>query len=345
MINSFSLLRSITLSLIISSVLLIFPMEQDSTGVKIHSADNYPRWLMNDVYKTNQTSGMTFLREKDDGAKEFLLADDIGKIHRLFIREDTLFSFSEIKFNDEVLEYLADFPKLDFEEIVYDKFTSKVYITIEGNGDNHLLFHGVFELKFKDNNVFQDSVVELAKLNFTPKEIFYNYLVPNTGYEGLAVDEKFFYFGLESILTSEGSFSGYTMIIIADKKSLEIVKEISTEGLDISTVCGLYSDENYSLWGIDRNHRKVFKLLLDEYFKIVDLTFFEIKTVIPKYNQLEYTGSLESITVASEKFLFLVDDPWHKFFIPPNEILDKLDESTINNFENFIPVIHKFVIE
>ena len=78
---------------------------------------------------------------------------------------------------------------------------------------------------------------------------------------------------------------------------------------------------------------------------IVDLTSFEIKTVIPKYNQLEYAGSLESITIASEKFLFLVDDPWHTFFIPPNEILDKLDESTINNFKNFVPVIYKFEIE
>jgi hypothetical protein len=345
MINSFLFIKSITLSLIISSLLLIFPLEQDSAIVEIHHADNYPRWLKNDVYNTNQTSGMTFLREKDNGAKEFLLADDIGKIHRLFIQDDTLFSFSEIKFGDEVLDYLSDFPKLDFEEIVYDKFTSKVYITIEGNGNNHLFFHGVFELKFKDNNVFQDSVIGLAKLNFTPGEIFYNHLEPNTGYEGLAVDEKFFYLGLESILTPEGSFSGYSMIRIANKNSLEIVKEISTEGLDISTVCGLYSDENYSLWGIDRNHRKVFKLLLDEYFKIVDLTFFEIKTDIPKYNQFEYAGSLESITVASEKFLFLVDDPWHTYFIPPNEILDKLDESTINNFKNFIPVIYKFVIE
>ena len=142
----------------------------------------------------------------------------------------------------------------------------KYIISIEGNGDNHLLFHGIFELKFKDNNIFQDSVVELEKLNFTPNKFFHNYLEPNTGYEGLAVDEKFFYLGLESILTSEGSFIGYTIIRIADKNSLEIVKEISTEGLDITTVCGLYSDENYSLWGIDRNHRQVFKLLFDEYF-------------------------------------------------------------------------------
>lgn len=338
-------MRNIVLSLIISSVLMIFPKGQDSTGIQIHPAENYPRWLKNDVYHTNQTSGMTFLREKDDGTFEFLLADDIGKIHRLFIQDDTLFSFSEIKFSYEVLLYLADFPKLDFEEIFYDSFTGEVYLTIEGNGEEHLSYHGIYKLNFKDDNVFQDSVVKLTRLEFTPQEIFYDNLLPNIGYEGFTTDENYFYLGLENEQTSEGSFSGQTVIRIADKNSLKIVKEISTENIDISTVCGLYSDENFSLWGIDRNHRKVFKLLFDEYFNIVDLTFSDVKTIVPKYNQFEYVGSLESITIVSEKFLFLVDDPWHKFFIPPNEILNHLDESTVNNFKNFVPVIHKFNID
>jgi len=345
MSKSFSLFYSAILLLIIFSAILIFPSGQDSSEVKIYPAENYPRWLMNDVYHTNQTSGMTFLTEKDDCSLEFLLADDIGKIHRLFIKDDTLFSFSEIKFSDEVTNYLADFPKIDFEEIFYDRFTDDIYLTIEGNGEDHLLYHGIYKLKFKDNDFFQDSVIALEKLVFEPQELFYSNLAPNIGYEGFASDENYFYLGLENALTAEGAFSGYTIIRIADKDSLTIVKEISTENLDISTVCGLYSDENFSLWGIDRNHRKVFKLLFDEYFNIVDLTFFEIKTLIPEYNHFEYVGSLESITVASEKFLFLVDDPWHTYFIPPNEILDKLDESTINNFKNFIPVIHKFIIE
>lgn len=345
MINSFLFIFRKVLLLVITSVLLIFPSEQDSTGLKIHPVENYPRWLMNDVYKTNQTSGMTFLREKDDGTMEFLLADDIGKGHRLFIQDDTLFSFSEIKFSDEVIDYLVDFPKLDFEEILYDKYTGDVYLTIEGNGEGHLLYHGIYKLKFKDNDIFQDSVVELEKLEFTPQEMFYSNLSPNIGYEGFAADKNYFYLGLETILTPEGEFSSHTIIRIADKNSLTIVKEISTENIDISTVCGLYSDENFSLWGIDRNHRKVFKLLLDEYFNIVDLDFLDIKTVVPKYNHFEYVGSLESISIVSEKFLFLVDDPWHTFFIPPNEILNQLDISTINNFNKFIPVIHKFVIE
>jgi len=321
------------------------PLGQDSMSLKIHPAENYPRWLKNDLYYTNQTSGMTFLREEDDGTKEFLLADDIGKIHRLFIQDDTLFSFSELQFSDEVLNCFSDFPKLDFEEIFYDRFTGQVYLTIEGNGENHLLYHGIYRLKFKDDNIYQDSIIALDKLEFQPEEIFYNHLLPNIGYEGFTADENYFYFGLENEQTSEGIFSESTLIRIADKNSLTIVKDISTEKIDISTVCGLYSDKNYSLWGVDRNHRKVFKVIFDEYFNIVDLSFCDIKTVVPKYNHLEYVGSLEAITIVSQKFLFLVDDPWHKFFIPQNEILEKLDEITVDNFNKYIPIIHKFVIE
>lgn len=345
MSKSFSLLCSATLLLTISSAILVFPSDQDSSGLKIHPSENFPRWLKNDSYRTAQTSGITFLRIAEDNSKEFLLTDDIGKIHRLFIQDDTLFNFSEIKFSDEIIQYLADFPKLDFEEIFYDKHSGEVYLTIEGNGENHLLYHGIYKLKFKNDDIFQDSVVALEKLVLQPREKFLENLAPNIGYEGFASDENYYYLGLENVLTAEGVFSSYTVIRIVSKNSLAIVKEISTENLDISTTCGLYSEENFSLWGIDRNHRKVFKLLFDEYFNIVDLTFFEIKTLIPQYNHFEYVGSLESITFASEKFLFLVDDPWSAFFIPPNEILDKLDKNTINNFNNFIPVIYKFEIE
>lgn len=325
--------------------ILNHPSNQDSSGLKIIPAEGYPEWLKNDYYRTSQTSGITFIRENHDGSLEFLLADDVGKIHRLLIQNDTLFTFSEIKFSSELVDYLSDFPKLDFEEIFYDRFTGEVYLTIEGNGDDHLSYHGIYRLEFKDDNIFQDSVAALAKLLFKPEEIFYDNLLPNIGYEGFTADENYFYLGLENEQISEGNFSEQTLLRIADKHSLKIVKEISTENFNISTMCGLYSDENFSLWGIDRNHRKVFKLLFDEYFNIVDFKFFKIETVIPKYNQFKYVGSLESITAVAEKFLFLVDDPWLKFFIPPTEILEKLDSGTVNSFNGYVPVIYKFVVE
>lgn len=339
------LLHLIAFLLITSPSILSFQPTQDSSGLKIISADGYPGWLKNNYYRTSQTSGITFIRENQDGSLEFLLADDVGKIHRMFIQNDTLFTFSEIKFSSQVVNYLSDFPKLDFEEIFYDRFTGEVYLTIEGNGENHLSYHGIYRLQFKDDNIFQDSVMFLEKLLFKPAEIFFNNLLPNIGYEGFTADENYFYLGLENEQTSQGDFSQQTLLRIADKHSLKIVKEISTENFNISTICGLYSDENFSLWGIDRNYKKVFKLLFDEYFNIVDLIFFKIETVIPRYNQFKYIGSLESITAVAEKFLFLVDDPWLKYFIPPTEISEKLDSGTVNNFNQYLPVIYKFIIE
>ena len=335
----------IALVLITASMYFLFQPLPDLKTISIHSAEYYPRWLMNEAYNPSQTSGITFLRERADGGIEFFLADDIGKLHRLIITDDTLFSFSELQLSDKVISYLSDFPKLDFEEIFYDKLSGEVYITIEGNGENHLAYHGIYKLRFKDDDIFQNSVIALERLQFKPEEIFNSKLLPNIGYEGFTADENYFYLGLENEQTSEGKFSEQTFIRIAEKKTLTIVKEISIKDLNISTVCGLYSDENFSLWGIDRNHKRLFRLLIDEYLNIADLKYFEINSVIPGYNHLDYVGSLESITLASAKFLFLVDDPWHTFFVPPNDVLEKIDTNSVNNFKNFIPVIYKFVVE
>ena len=345
MINSFNIKIGLFQFLIILSANALFGFGNNPDSVKISTAESYPRWLMNNDYHTSQTSGVTFLKNSADSTMQFLLADDIGYIHRFFIKNDTVFSFSEIRFSREIMDYLAAFPKLDFEEIFFDKSAEIVYLTIEGNGEDYLSFHGIYKLEFNNNDISQDLITGMEKLDFEPSEIFYDKLGANIGYEGFTADENYFYLGLENIQTSEGNFSDHTVIRVADKNTLEFVKEISTEKLGISTICGLYSDRNYSLWGIDRNNKRIFKLKLDQYFNVQELNSFEVKTVIPGYNNLEYAGSLESITIAADKFLFLVDDPWQAHFIPPDEILNQIDESTKENFKKFIPVIYKFIID
>lgn len=342
--NSFVFISCFSIVAIIASYFVFSPLFQMEIQLKLSPVDHYPRWLKNNESNPSQTSGITLISEEKD-RKEFLLADDIGKIHRLIITEDTVFSFSELKLSNVVNEYLTKFPKHDFEEIFYDKYTGEVYITIEGNGEKHLRFHGVYKLKFADQDVRKDTILAFEKIQFAPDKEFIKNLLPNIGYEGFSADENYFYLGLENIQTTEGEFSNYTVIRIADKNSLTLVKEISTDSINISTICGLYSDKNYSLWGIDRNHKKVFKLHFDEYFNVVDLDFFDVKIMIPGYDSMEYVGSLESITIDSEKFIFMVDDPWYTFFIPPDRILEKLDSNTVNNFKRFTPVIHKFVID
>jgi len=173
MIQLFSFLLWYRTISILLSAFIFFSCQPKSTDLKITPAKNYPRWLMNDKYHTNQTSGITFLSKSNDGIMQFLLADDIGKIHRFFIREDTLFSFSEIKFDVDIINYFANFPKPDFEEIFYDKFSNDVYLTVEGNGENYLSYHGIYKLIFKDNDIYQDSITGIKKLDFEPRDIFY----------------------------------------------------------------------------------------------------------------------------------------------------------------------------
>ena len=120
-------------------LLLTFSCQSHKLGriAQISKDDLFPRWLIGNGYHTEQTSGITYIGSNNKDEKFFLLVDDIGKIHRMKITNDTSFSFTSICFSEEVLWYFHDFPKLDFEEITYDKYTGDVYLSIEGNEDNY----------------------------------------------------------------------------------------------------------------------------------------------------------------------------------------------------------------
>ena len=86
-----------------------------------------------DSIHSDQTSGITFIKSTSQNKKIFLIADDIGKIYHFKIQNDTIFTFEPVHFSPQVIAYLDTFPKADFEEIVYDKYTGNVYLSIEGN--------------------------------------------------------------------------------------------------------------------------------------------------------------------------------------------------------------------
>ena len=71
--------------------------------------EHYPRWMKTESYRTNQTSGITFIREDEFGTELFLLVDDVGKIHRLEISDDTVFIFKSINFSTELSNFLNTF--------------------------------------------------------------------------------------------------------------------------------------------------------------------------------------------------------------------------------------------
>lgn len=310
--------------------------------LSLQSDENFPLWLKTDQSRSYQTSGIAFIKNDCD-KKYFLLADDIGFIHLLTLKSDSVFSIDLIEYSDSVKNYFSEFPKKDFEEIVYDKNTGEVYLSIEGHTPNFNNYVGIYKLKFKDDDVLSGQINALEKLNFVPDSIFYRYTNWNIGYEGFALDANYFYLGLEGFQNNY-QFADSTVIFIANKSDLNVIKEISTKSLGTHTVCGLFSDEDYSLWGIDRNNRTIFHIIFDEDFNIESFSKFDGETYIPGYRNLNYLPSYESITIDNENNIYIVDDPWKEVFIPNEEILDKLDNETINNFKEYIPVIFKYHI-
>jgi len=336
-----SAVRTILISLII--LLGVFHISGCNETITLTLDEKYPRWLKDGEYHTKQTSGICFVRGTNNGEKDFLLADDIGDIHRLTIENDTIFRLKKIAFAQEVIEYLKDFPKKDFEELVFDKYTGKVYISIEGNGKNYLNYVGIYELGFYNNDIFTDSIISIRKVEIKPSETILKHVKLNIGYEGMAADENYIYLGLEGF-SSKDNFADSTLLIIVEKQDLEVKKVINTFELGIGTICGLYSDKNNSLWGIDRNRMTIFHLFLDNKLNIIGKRYFDFVPAIPGNKSLPYIAALESITVDNSDNLYLVDDPYTKVFIPPQAIYDRLDEKTKNNFKNYTPVIYKYNI-
>lgn len=301
---------------------------------------NYPRWLKENDYRTDQTSGITFI--KSEGTKKyFLLADDIGKLHLLEISNDTMIILKPIIFSESVQNYLSAFPKKDFEEISFDKLTGNVFLSIEGNGDAFNDFVGIYKLKFAGDDIFNREVISIEKLKFEPAEEFYRYTNKNIGYEGFTSDNNYFYLGLEGFTTNY-QFADSAIIFITSKDKQKIVKAINTKLLGIHTICGLFSDSDYSIWGIDRNNRKLFHILFDKNLEVTYSKLFDLAALVPSYPQINYTAGIESVTMDSENNFYIVDDPWKEMYVPPQNILEKLDSVTIKNFNEFIPIIYKY---
>lgn len=307
-------------------------------GISLVEDDRYPLWLKTDSSRTDQTSGIAFI-QGDSLGKHFLLVDDIGSIHLITLSENSVDKIERVNF----APYFNEFPKLDFEEIVYDKSDGSVYLSIEGNGENSKILAGIYKLNFKDDNILSREIITVQKILFDPDSLFLKYLESNIAYEGLAIDQKYFYLGLENLFQNF-QFVDSTVIFIASKSDFNIVKEINTKIFGITTICGLFSDSDLSLWGVDRNRRKIFHIMFDDYLNIQNYSEYDCSLQIPGYKNLNYLPSIESITFDDENNIYTVDDPWREMFVPPHQVLEKLDNETINNFKSYIPTIFKYKI-
>ena len=308
--------------------------------LKIKPDSNYPRWIVSKLDSARQTSGIAFIGQKNN-AKHFLLADDIGLIHHLKIENDTVFTITPVHFSPEFQKYLEKFPKKDFEEITYFPKDNSVYLSIEGNNPDPAEFTKIIKLKFFNNDVFSDSIVSFSQIEFKPYPLFTKYVRNNIAYEGLAVDDHYLYLGLEGF-SEKGVFADSTFIFVVDKSNGSIIKQINTKNLGIGTISGLFSDKNNSLYGIDRNGKKLFHIELDNSLEVNYFSLTKVTSSIPGYKNLDYVASLESVTIDNENNIYLVDDPWPRFYVPDNSTLVKLDQTTIMNFKSFVPIIYRF---
>ncbi len=341
--KGYNFIKKITALLVLSIAFTNFYCSKPVTDgqIKIEPANGFPKWIKDSTAQSAQTSGISFIGRNSINEKVFLIADDIGKIHHLFLKNDNSLLLAPVYFSSNVDSFLSNFPKKDFEEIVYDRNTNRVYLSIEGDNPNPKKYVGIYQLFFKGDDVFSDSVVNIKKLNISPAASFLQFIENNIGYEGLAADEHYFYLGLEGF-TKDNTFADSTLIYFVDKKSLNIVKVLSTKPYGLSTVCGLYSDKNYSIYGIDRNDKVLFHFIFDTALDVNSFDSVYVHTSIPGYPQFDYVASLESITMDDEGSIYLVDDPWKTYFIPSREILSRLDNSAVNNFKHFVPIIYKF---
>lgn len=305
--------------------------------------ENFPKWLKESNRQANQTSGIAFI-SSNGCEKNFLIVDDIGDLHLLKFDNNDELSLQKIQLSDSVKSFLSTIPKADFEEVTFDPHSNSFYISIEGNGPAFKDHLGMYQIEFSDSEIPFKEVTSINKINFYPEETFFKYTKPNIGYEGFAVDKNYFYLGLEGIVNNN-QFADSSIIFISDKSNREIIKEISTKNLNIHSICGLFSDTDYSLWGIDRNQRKIFHIIFDINFEILDFNLYDCTTNIPGYPELNYRPSFESITIDSNNFLYIVDDPWRQVFIPAEEILNKLDQQTVKNFKDLVPTIFRYKIK
>lgn len=301
--------------------------------------DGFPIWLKDGEKFTDQTSGITFIGTKD-GKKHFLVCDDIGRIHRITFNGSNI-KITTILFNNLVEEFLKKFEKRDFEEIVYDKKSNQVYLSIEGNGSDYMKEVGIYKLSFKNNNVFSDEIIGISKVDFSDWNEISKYTSINIGFEGVGVSDTKIFLGLEGFPFGD-FFLDSTMIYVIDKETKKLVRTISTKDLKIHSICGLYAVNDYTIYGIDRNQQNFFEIKFDKNYNVERCITINLTLPIPGKKDLRYVAAIESIALDDENFIYVIDDPWKKYFIPSAKILKQLSEADQENFKNFIPILFKY---
>lgn len=321
---------------ILALILVLFSFSE------LELVDGFPIWLKDSDIHTDQTSGITFIGERN-GKKYFLVCDDVGKIHRISLNGLKV-DIHTIKFSNSVEKFLKNFLKWDFEEITFDKNNRDVYISIEGNGPNFKQEVGIYKIKFKDNDVFRNEIEEIEKINFSDWNSITDYTANNIGFEGIGVSKTKIFLGLEGFQLGD-LFLDSTLIFVFDKNSKKLIKQISTKKLNIHTITGLYAVDDFTLIGVDRNQQNFFEIKFDKNYDVLSSKLIKLNLPVPGNKNLKYVASIESITIDDENNIYVIDDPWKRFYVPPANILEQLKETDREGFKKFIPLLFKYKLK
>lgn len=321
----------------------------------IELSGGYPIWMKSsDGLYSQQTSGLFFIG-KEGNKKYFLSANDNGRIDRISVDE----SFTPPKFDVQTLrfefastaKFFQQFAKIDFEDIVYDRITNKILVSIEGNNGStdytpktpttFKETEGVYELSFNKTILDCDTLKNVKKISM-PESIF-KYTNDNFGFEGMGITDNYFYMGLENITDSKGQFSDSTFLYIIDRKTNE-VKTISSKQLGIRSISGLCAQSDYILYGVDRESKKIFCIKFEPNFSIKDVKAKTYELSMPMHPDIsmDKMAGVEAIALDDEGYIYTDIDPWSDLYTPNFTPKSFLNDEEKSNITKLIPVLYKY---
>lgn len=319
---------------------------------KIEPLPGYPIWMKapSGLY-SQQTSGLFFIG-REGTKKYFLSANDNGRIDRISIDDST----APPKFDVQILyfepsstaKFFQPYAKLDFEDIVYDKLTNKILVSMEGNSDyappyriSYQSSEGIYEFSFNKTIMDCDTLKNVRKLTM-PEDIF-RYTNDNVAFEGMGITDNFFYMGLENITDVNFLFSDSTYLYIIDRKTNN-VKTISSKLFGVRSITGLCAKDDYTLYGTDRESKKIFYIKFNPDFSIKDYKSKVYDLPMPLHSDIsmdKMTG-VEAIALDDEGFIYTDVDPWSDVYKPYLTPKNFLTEEEINNLTKLVPVLYKY---
>ncbi|MBS1492696.1 MAG: hypothetical protein JST55_04265 [Bacteroidetes bacterium] len=321
----------------------------------IEPVRGYPIWMKDTAgMYSQQTSGLYFIGRVEK-KKFFLSANDNGRIDRISVDD----SYFPPKFDIQVLhfevsstaKYFQTLAKLDFEDIVYDKLTNKIFVSIEGNsGINDMnppqittskKTEQVCELSFNKTILDCDTLKNIRKISM-PDTIF-KYTNDNIGFEGMGITDNYFFMGLENITDEDGQFSDSTYLYIVGRKTND-VKVIPSKLFNAKTVTSLCAVDDYNLYGVDRDSKKIFNIKFNKDFTIKEVKSQPFELTMPGHTDIsmERMAGVEAIALDDEGYIYTDMDPWSDLFrsnFTPKNFFTAEDLWCISKL---VPVLYKY---